>query len=41
MHKPLMKERDGTASGFVGLVSDAVCDLSCPNSPDSTFRLKT
>lgn len=41
MHKPLINERDEAADGLVGLDSDVVCDLSCPNNPESTFKLKT
>ena len=41
-HKPLINERDETAVGLAGLASEEVlCDLSCPISPESTFRLKT
>lgn len=41
MHKPLINERDKAADGLIGLDSDVVCDLSCPNNPESTFRLNT
>lgn len=36
-----MKERDETADGTERFGSDELRDLSLPNDPDSTFRLKT
>lgn len=38
---PFMKERDETADGTERFGSDELRDLSLPNDPDSTFRLKT